>query len=304
MNKEDLFNQYSKNLELVSDKIIDQDRIIKSYICPICLKLFTSWKDLTIEHIPPKSVGWKKRVLTCKSCNNTQGGQLDSQLPLVLNNKAFFKKKPNTSIDTTFHLAGYRSDGVTKISSSGELNFHFDSSRTSPKNNKLIKGLLVSNNSFAINAKLKLGNRGKAILSIIRSGYLWAFADLGYAFLFNPNLNSYRNMILRNDYNSFLKGAVIIGDFNKTFEGVNIITDDTYKSWLIIFEVITPHHSELVGVNLPGSNSNSNNKVTSFRQFINSSKSEKYNISNVETNGMLLDDNLSSIPYTCWLFNE
>jgi len=57
---------------------------ISSYICPICGNLFDKEsvenKTLTIDHVPPKSIGGKPLVLTCESCNNDLGSKLDSQI--------------------------------------------------------------------------------------------------------------------------------------------------------------------------------------------------------------------------------
>ena len=52
------------------------------YICPICLTSFVvdALADgrLSSEHVPPKSVGGKELVLTCKRCNNSAGTKLDA----------------------------------------------------------------------------------------------------------------------------------------------------------------------------------------------------------------------------------
>lgn len=52
------------------------------YACPICLRFFPESAldngQLTIEDVPPKSIGGRPMVLTCKDCNNTAGRDLDS----------------------------------------------------------------------------------------------------------------------------------------------------------------------------------------------------------------------------------
>ena len=58
--------------------------LINAYVCPLCVRLFgdDALKNgqLTIEHIPPKSVGAQSVLLTCASCNNEAGSRLDSHL--------------------------------------------------------------------------------------------------------------------------------------------------------------------------------------------------------------------------------
>jgi hypothetical protein len=53
-----------------------------TYPCPICLTPFTiealADKRLSAEHVPPKSVGGRELLLTCKGCNNSAGTKLDA----------------------------------------------------------------------------------------------------------------------------------------------------------------------------------------------------------------------------------
>ena len=56
------------------------------YYCPCCMGRYgreaLSNGLLTYEDVPPKSVGGRPLVLTCKSCNNTAGSRLDAQARL------------------------------------------------------------------------------------------------------------------------------------------------------------------------------------------------------------------------------
>ena len=56
--------------------------------CPICLTAFTrdeasSGAKVTLEHVPPKSVGGQARCLTCKACNAGTGRSFDQVAALV-----------------------------------------------------------------------------------------------------------------------------------------------------------------------------------------------------------------------------
>src|SRR5688572_24505180 len=57
------------------------------YPCPICLHPFgiealtavlPEDKRLSVEHVPPESVGGKELLLTCTPCNNTAGTAVDA----------------------------------------------------------------------------------------------------------------------------------------------------------------------------------------------------------------------------------
>lgn len=54
------------------------------YVCPICGDPFDRSalrsNELTLEHVPPKSLGGKGIILTCRECNNTAGHTVDAAL--------------------------------------------------------------------------------------------------------------------------------------------------------------------------------------------------------------------------------
>ncbi len=47
------------------------------YACPLCLRASTDMRLFTAEDVPPRRVGGKPLVLTCKNCNDYGGHQLD-----------------------------------------------------------------------------------------------------------------------------------------------------------------------------------------------------------------------------------
>jgi hypothetical protein len=53
---------------------------VPTYVCPICRNPFTvealDSGRLSVEHVPPQSVGGRELFLTCTACNNTAGTQL------------------------------------------------------------------------------------------------------------------------------------------------------------------------------------------------------------------------------------
>lgn len=57
-------------------------RNIGNYACPLCQALLglgsAESGELTLEDVPPKSLGGRGLVLTCRDCNNTAGHQLDA----------------------------------------------------------------------------------------------------------------------------------------------------------------------------------------------------------------------------------
>ena len=187
-SKTELFDIYSNNLYLVTKGLFGDESKKDSYICPVCLRLFYRQHlkpnnniYLTEEHIPPKSVKWKRKVLTCNQCNTKQGGVLDSQLPIVLNTRAFLRGQSGTSLDSDFLINNeIKTAGTTKIGVKGTYHFDFDPKRTSPKDNDRIKTILKEGNKTPdIKVNYKTGKLKNALISVIRAAYLWAFSQLG-----------------------------------------------------------------------------------------------------------------------------
>lgn len=75
--KKIFFECGAKSLE----RVIGTDN--KIYICPICMQYFyqdsLTNKTLSLEHVPPRSIGGKEITLTCTKCNTTAGHNIDSE---------------------------------------------------------------------------------------------------------------------------------------------------------------------------------------------------------------------------------
>ena len=78
--RDNILGLYSKQIETIpfvsSDGI--EFHMADAYICPLCLNAYPIGStELTLEHVPPKSVGGKPILITCKACNNKCGADID-----------------------------------------------------------------------------------------------------------------------------------------------------------------------------------------------------------------------------------
>ena len=77
MKKEDIF----KRVAQAAQRYTGSDQ---KYYCPLCMVGFeyeaVVFGQLTLEHVPPKSVGGKEIILTCKNCNNSTGSTIDAAI--------------------------------------------------------------------------------------------------------------------------------------------------------------------------------------------------------------------------------
>lgn len=160
-----------------------------SYACPLCLEIFPRDRlnELSVEHVPPLSVGGKPLVLTCKRCNNDAGYKVDSHEAHLHDASRFFSGK-----------SGFRpaqlSVGDATVNVQANLGCGYvawvDSARNSPSTLKEFHAAIESLAQSRETPKISWAYRPRAPvkefrvnLSRLRAAYLAAFALFGYTFI-------------------------------------------------------------------------------------------------------------------------
>jgi len=130
ISRKRIFEVYSKNWELTREFIPDliiKDGYQVALLCPICLRLFNQeglrqiYSDaLTLEDIPPKRLGGKATILTCKLCNNFSGHKLDSKLLKQRHVNSFLQGDANSQVDVYISIQdGFKTKGKLTIDKKG-----------------------------------------------------------------------------------------------------------------------------------------------------------------------------------------
>lgn len=273
-----LFKMYSKNLERVTELLKTSDYhqvLVDTYLCPICERLFTQdhlninlREHLTIEHVPPSTVGWKRKVLTCKRCNNGQGGQFDSQIKKLLNGKAFKLKVPGTRIDARATYKGHSTNGIAEITSDGEAIFHIDESRSNPISIPVLREAFKSDPE-SIGLIIRQGKMKNALISMIRAAYLWGFAEFGYAFTFNPNLEIVRQQLLKPKEDLYFSKYVLSGTFPAEWQGMHLVEKpEGAEGYAFIMNFVGERVTEELCVLLPGADRQAFTRLNFLREEI------------------------------------
>ena len=170
------------------------------YICPICFNGYT-FEDikkgiLTLEHVPPRSIGGKGLVLTCKSCNSIAGYSIDR----ALNDKNKidnFLISSNENKRARLEAFGERINIVTQNSDSS-LKFTISKNINDPKIVKEFEKKLVSNNykfDFKLTPSITY-NSWHMKVGYLKSAFLLAFVKFGYSYALGNSLVEIRNQIL------------------------------------------------------------------------------------------------------------
>ena len=276
-----LFEIYSKNLEWVKKHpdISFKPDFKNGVICPICFKLFSE-KDLdlsidnhlTLEDVPPKSLGGKPLTLTCKDCNSRSGYSLDKNLLqrlLEIDADSFL---PNSRTKAKFKLLNNTVNGLIEIDDKGKWHIDLQTERSNPNDAaKFIDNMFPPRTSYSplfhpekiFESEyespefslefLKTANVRKAEVALLRIGYLLAYSAFGYGFLINSGLYKVRAQILNPEKDILPKVFWLPVELPEEREGVNIVTlPKELRCFLIVFRLRTRSKSRQFSIVLPG----------------------------------------------------
>lgn len=235
MNK---LENYDKCVDVI--KRLSNDTVL-NYICPICGNLFDKEslgnKTLTIDHVPPKSIGGKPLVLTCESCNKDLGSKLDSQIKnyneFIESVKVMTTKKSQFTKKVKYEVNGYLANALCNINNS-EINLNFSKKINNPQNiNDLMQRhtkFKTKEFKFSITPDIKFHERYFNI-GMLKSAYLVAFAKFGYTYIFHDNLKLVRYQIIRYNENIINRFIVWLKNQNDNFS--IYIAEKPFKAILV-----------------------------------------------------------------------
>jgi hypothetical protein len=191
-----LFDKYSKNYNFLISHISEFRKISNKcingeefYVCPLSRRIYAksllfkkNGKELTKEHVPPKSLGGKEVCLTAKDYNN-KSTSIDicvkERTDRIVANKL---GKPQ--------IYKGRIDGKYKLDvwiDKEKPNIYFKQMTNNPKLEEFAKETFTKNaGKFELTLQLK----GETVNTCVKKGYLkilylLSFSTFGYAFLYN-----------------------------------------------------------------------------------------------------------------------
>lgn len=267
--KEKIFNLFAQNLKWfleepsLSLKDSESGKEIKpEYICPICFKDFykndlnnNSDNPLTLEDVPPKKLGGKVKTLTCKSCNNTAGHNLDIKLKNWLNNKETINFFPNSSSSARYIIDGHNINGTFSVDYNGKVIIDLDTNRSDPKHVKEFNKRINPHGEtkFTFQPIQKKTEEREAEIALLRIAYLEAFSLCGYGFMLNGYLGVIRDQI-KNPKSKILPKVLWLNyEFEDEQNGLNIIREPKeLRCFLVVFDITTESKKYKCAIAIPG----------------------------------------------------
>ncbi len=177
------------------------------YYCPICEEPFgqaaLQSNDLTLEHVPPKSLGGRPIALTCRNCNSQRGHRLDAAVrdrtTLFDLNEALATGKGHARGRARLQFKGRRVN-VTYELRDRELTIVPPPGINSPEERReFLEHFQVKiHESIQFTPRIRFHPR-RSKVGDLRTGYLAAFAKFGYSYAFNRCLSLVRQQISEPD---------------------------------------------------------------------------------------------------------
>jgi hypothetical protein len=311
-NKEEVFYIFGRNLELVkrNPRITIKGVKTEGYVCPVCQKIFgkealfsTEYVDyLTLEHVPPESLGGSIKLLTCKICNNEQGSKLDKQLLESLKTKDFYSGISGAERPARFLVDGKWNTGG-RIINSDSRDFEFRSIRNNSNHNhydKLFKdgGLDIEKIDVTINHKFK---KRRPPIALLRIGFLWLYSELGVASLISGNMQAVRKQIHEPEKEWIKNIGSLDNDFSDNFIGVNIVKEPKeLRSFAVAFKTRTKHKERKHIVLLPGLSDPGLKIYENMRRLSDEDKKVTIQLIKLNLDGILSDPNRVFEYHEAW----
>src|SRR5665213_1559947 len=160
------------------------------YICPLCvtqsIAVINGYIHVTapfsLDHIPPKDIGGRFELLTCKICNNT-AGEFEAVLKKKLGYSAYIDKKVGSTIGKIKASikggTGQKHKGFLKNDNDGTAFIDFPTK--SKENNPDLKFMLdeFGKRDFEIEIEIPVPDEDKLARALLKSADLICFLHWG-----------------------------------------------------------------------------------------------------------------------------
>lgn len=187
-----LFDVYSKSLSVVNPGIGE------AFVCPLCLQTFgrdaIQARTLSVEHVPPRSIGSSIATLTCRQCNNTVGNRLQNQMKNYVRKKEFWGGRVIQPIPARAEMAGTTwSFVITEVTRKRSVKGFSLPTHVPPQIWPTDPSVFVGKQ---VHISLRLRSSPNVVnAAYLHSAYLTMFHYMGYQYIMQPALDPVRTKI-------------------------------------------------------------------------------------------------------------
>lgn len=255
-----IFDKYSANLNLLIKHglvniTLQYDRV---YICPLCKEQFPiealdqkGRNPLTLEDAPPKSLGGKANILTCKACNNFCGQKIDYHLTERMKELDNSKFVPKVKFNANFELDGILVQGTICVEEDGVITaIHNEKTNHPSKLETYIKKILPNKITNIIFTKTVV-DPFIMQMALLKVGFLLAFEKYGYSFILHENYDKIRKQLRNPETKIYPTKFWFQAPFPEEAYGVPFVIEADLESIMPIFALKTKLTSRPFAVIIP-----------------------------------------------------
>lgn len=246
--RQGIFKKYAAHLLYLRDMgLLEIDiEYPETYICPVCIRQFgvdaldqASKNPLTLEDAPPKSLGGKANVLTCRECNNIAGQQIDWHLSQRMNELDQHGFVPGVEFHPEFDHNGLIVQGAIKVSAEGEIVVNHAKKKNHPENLKDYVASTGADDVINIKFRDSKVDTFRLQLALLKSAYLLTFEKFGYSFLLNHAYDRLRDQLRSPEMQIYPVESWFHAEYYKPYRGVPFITATGLEGIFPIFVLNT-----------------------------------------------------------------
>lgn len=260
-----IFEKYSENYNRIYfsqkwDYLGNVEPISFEFVvCPLCLEVFkknnihsSAPNPLTLEDIPPASLGGKKLILTCKKCNNKNGSIIDRELKDFVDMS--LAPKGGISLKTKVSVDGENSFKASFEYVPEEKKIKITTGGKNPYANQQLDKIQKNWDGLETTFSFKSPKNNTVYLAFLRFAYLYSFYYFGHVYIFSDGGKYILDKINSEHIEGIddLKIALISeeGIFSK--DGMfRILVNKKYEAILVVFKM-GKKKQKYYGVILPG----------------------------------------------------
>lgn len=292
-----IFDKYTRNQNLLIGHNFIKGELNK-YRCPLCAKYHNSINEedpLTLEDAPPKSLGGKSKTLTCKSCNNRCGHNIDFHLTERLKEIDNAKFLPNTETRVKIKFERETLNGTVRVSGNGDITiYHNDKNNNPTKLEEALTG--IKGGEFVDLTFLKTRVVPEQLEhALLKTGYIMAFEKLGNSIIFDPVFDIVRDQLQKPHKNIYPSNFWMVPEYPKEMEGVYFVINEGLECILVLFNLDTGSSFRKFGVFLPTPVQGINDVIKKLNERFVEDKRFEMNLYPYEQDGELYLNDLTEI---------
>jgi hypothetical protein len=258
-----IFDKYSANLHFLNDTgLIPHINLDfeNTFICPGCMRQFSpddlktsKANHLTLEDVPPKSLGGKANILTCFECNNSAGTKIDVHLysRMFEMDKRMFVK--GTSFHAKFSQGNEIVQGEINVGEDGTITVkHQYKQNKKDRLEKFVKDVSPTTGNPLMNIEFyptRIDFK-RLQVALLKTAYLQCFEKYGYLIIADPIFDKVRDQIKNPDGDIYPSQFWFVGPFKEANQGVHFVTNDGLECIMSIFS-LKSHSTRVFGAILP-----------------------------------------------------